>query len=137
MEDNLPRNTTFGGRQPSVEDNLWWKTTFGGKGPSMEDDLWWRTSFGGRQPSVEENLWWILANCLVRFAALNPFSLAWFSLYHWHWVRLINTWSVFHFVWVMFVFVKLNQMYLVLIKVWFSLLARLDLFTECPTEMFG
>ena len=26
MEDNLPRKTTFNGRQPSMEDNLQWKT---------------------------------------------------------------------------------------------------------------
>ena len=42
--DDLRRETTFGGRGPSVEDELWWKMTYAGRQPSVEDDLLWKTA---------------------------------------------------------------------------------------------
>ena len=50
--------TTFGGRQSSVDDDHWCKTTFGERQPSVKDNLQWKATFGERRPLVEDQLWW-------------------------------------------------------------------------------
>ena len=47
LEDDLLRNITFNGKQPSMKDRLQLKTTF-----------FWKTPFDERQPLMDDNLKW-------------------------------------------------------------------------------
>ena len=54
MKDILQWETTFDGRQPSMENTLQWNTTFDGRQPWMEDDLGGKMTLDGRRPWMED-----------------------------------------------------------------------------------